>query len=505
MAPLAERIVRHLARPTGTFGGALQGRPRYRPHQGGAFAVMSVPAMLVMLAMCGLAIDIGMIYNRKVELHGIAKTVALAAVRELDGTADGITRALGAGRTAASAHTYRYGVAIPWLDSAISFSTTPGPGAEWISDATARSRPAAVFYVKVDTSALDSAVGTVGTIFMPVIYGAIGSGEVSDKAVAGRSALNVTPFAVCAMSAVPGAGRTNSTGNSELVEYGFRRGVTYDLMALNPNGTTPVNFVVDPVSPPGGLGATDNTSAGTVAPFICTGRMWTPRVTGGAIRVTSPFPIGSLYQHLNSRFDDYSGGSCNPHGAPPDFNIKAYAYDVTNGIPWMNPKPTSHSAAPQVDGARLQTVADSSSAPASAGMYGPLWSYARAVKFSTYREGVAEPTGGYPRFATSDWSKLYPSGPSATSYPSSNPYFATSGNMYLAPRSTHLSISEQNRRVLHIPLLSCPVSAGTNVGATALAVGKFFMTVPATPTSLFAEFVGIAHESTIPGQVTLYP
>jgi len=45
-----------------------------------------------------------------------------------------------------------------------------------------------------------------------------------------------------------------------------------------------------------GLGSASNTSASAIAPFVCTGRLWIPRVTGGAIRVRTPFPIASLYR-----------------------------------------------------------------------------------------------------------------------------------------------------------------------------------------------------------------
>jgi hypothetical protein len=60
----------------------------------------------------------------------------------------------------------------------------------------------------------------------------------------------------------------------------------------------------------------------------------------------------------------------------------------------------------------------------------------------------------------------------------------------------------RDRRVLNIPLLACPVGGGT---ATVLAVGKFFMTVPATATSLYAEFAGTVSPGTLGTDVELYP
>jgi hypothetical protein len=62
-----------------------------------------------------------------------------------------------------------------------------------------------------------------------------------------------------------------------------------------------------------------------------------------------------------------------------------------------------------------------------------------------------------------------------------------------------------NRRVLNIPLLRCPVLAGSPVAAEVLAIGKFFMTVPASDHELFAEFAGLAQPSSLVGQVELYP
>jgi hypothetical protein len=59
--------------------------------------------------------------------------------------------------------------------------------------------------------------------------------------------------------------------------------------------------------------------------------------------------------------------------------------------------------------------------------------------------------------------------------------------------------------VLNIPLLRCPVPAGSPVTAEVLAIGKFFMTVPASDHELFAEFAGLAQPSSLIGQVELYP
>jgi len=486
---------------------------RSRRRQAGAFAVMSAILLLVMLGFCGLAIDAGLIYNRKAELHGIAGNIALAAARELDGTAAGIDAALAKAGEAARRLTYGHGSRLAWDDGAIRFSNTPADGAEWVDAGTARASAARRFYARVDTRALDDDVGLVEAYIMPLFWNAAPRSGIGHTAIAGRATIHVMPLAICAMSPEAGAARTNPGPPAavELVEYGFRRGVTYNLMRLNPDGVQPANFALDPLAPPGGLGSASNTSATAIAPFVCTGRLWIPRVTGGAIRVRSPFPIAALYRQLNSRFDQYEAGVCSPNGAPPDFNIKAYTPGAGGGVAWMNPRPGRQSAQESTAGGRLQTIADLSAPPAgtTADMYGPLWAHSKAVKFSAYVPGASEPRNGYARFATGDWSTLYPGAPApaASGYPNATqPYHQGPGAHYTRPADDlHLAMSVVERRVLHIPLLACPVAPGANVGATALAVGKFFMTAPADEAGVYAEFTGIVPENQLTGEVVLYP
>ncbi|WP_306392205.1 TadE/TadG family type IV pilus assembly protein [Telluria beijingensis] len=483
-----------------------------RRAESGVFAIMFVPLLFLILGFYGLALDIGFVYNRKAELHGVAQGIALAAARELNGTAAGVSAALAKAAQEAQRKKVGYGRALAWSDAAIAFGSSPDGDAEWVGADAARAAPANRYYVKVDTRNLDQDVGAVGTFFIRILAQAQSSMFVSERAVAGRSAVNVVPLAICAMSEVPGAARTNPgpPATVELVEYGFRRGVGYDLMNLNPLGTTPANFVLDPEFPPGAAGAASNTSASTVAPFICTGRVWMTGVTGGAVRVGSPFPIDALYRELNARFEQYTGSVCVANGAPPDYNIKAFSHGASGGAAWMKARATHPGALRAENGSRLQTIADLPSPPAGTapGAYGPLWAYAKAVKFADYVAGSPEPEAGYTPFATSDWPSLYPASPAteSASYPSRlQPYQASTGSYYGKPSNDNLPISVLERRVLHVPLLACPVPAGSNVGAQVLAIGKFFMTVPATNASIHAEFAGILPNHKLTGQVILYP
>jgi hypothetical protein len=483
--------------------------------ESGAFAIMFVPLLFVMLGFCGLALDIGRLYNRKVDLNGLAKAAAMAAAKELNGTDAGLQLAKDRAKEIVEGLRYQHfgeGIAYEWRDAAITFSTGPARGGQWVSGPSSSAPVTALYFVKVDTAGLDATVGEVDTIFMRLLSNTLASVKLTDSAVAGRTGINVTPLAVCAMSPDQAAKRTHTTSGgailSELIQYGFRRGVSYDLMQLNPSGTEPARYLVNPVIAPGVNSTSFNTSI--VAPFMCSGTMWIPRLTGGTVRVTalpSVSPLTSLDTPLNSRFDVFLNSPCNPLGTPPDFNIKGYSYDVDGSVKWMSPTLGLAAAATAPTPNRLETIADVQTSPSAPGDYGPLWAFAKAAKAPDPID-APEPKAGYATFSTADWPTLYKSGPTTSSYPASTPYESTSSatGYYTAPRTANLDISTTKQRVLNIPLLSCSPSApvGANVSATVLGIGRFFMTVPATKDKLIAEFAGLLSEQSISGQVELF-
>lgn len=492
-----------------------------KQRQRGAFAVMAAPVLIMIIGFCGLAIEMGQLYNRKVDMQGIARAAALAAARELNGTPEGIAAAKAAAQNAVTKLRYRSytrGVPVTWTDEALSFSTSPARNGTWVSSADAggsSGQAAGLFFARVDTAGLEATMGTVETLFIRVLDSSLAAIQVSDSVVAGKTSLKAIPIGICAMSASPAAAReaarSNGTKVYELVQYGFRRGVSYDLMRLNPNGTNPRRFLVNPFAEPG----TNDSGVSTTAlvPFVCSGSIWVNRLTGGTIRVSdlpNASPLAALRAALNTRFDNYTGTACDARGAAPDINIKQYAYDQANAVSWMTPIKGSASAASTTINGRLETVADLSTA-ASPETYGPLWGYARAVKLAS-ATSLAEPRGGYAFFEHTDWSTLYPSGPAASSsYPAypSTPYFSgsSSSGYYQPPRTGNRPMQVANRRVLHIPLLSCTAGSpsGPNAEASILAIGRFFMTVPATDDSLIAEFAGSVPPHAIPGHVELFP
>lgn len=488
-----------------------------RRRQGGAFAVMFVPLLVVMIGFWALAVDIGQIYNRKVDLNGIAKAAALAAARELDGTPQGLVAARNAANAAVANlryHNYGGGIPFTWHDDALTFGTTSSRTGTWVPTAGAV-QAAELFFARVDTAGLDPAIGEVRTFFIRILDNNLATVRLSDSAIAGRTSVKAMPIAVCAMSPDAAAARpaSSSSGSvlSELVQYGFRRGISYDLMKLNPNNATPIRFAINPVAEPGATSQNFNIPA--LAPFVCSGSMWVRRLTGGALRVSAlpdTSPLAALHAALNTRFDTYANTSCDPSGTAPDINIKSYAYDEENVVKWMSPNKGTAAVAITTDRGKSEPVVDLPTPPASPGEYGPLWAYAKAAKAPSPLT-APEPAGGYPTFSHTDWPALYPSGPTASSYPSSppTPYFSatTASGYYKPPSPANKPMAVPYRRVLNIPLLACSPSApsGANAPAIVLAVGKFFMTVPATDDSLIGEFAGLIPLQSLPGHVELFP
>ena len=328
----------------------------------------------------------------------------------------------------------------------------------------------------------------------------------SARAVAGRSAIKVTPLGICAMR-----DESHRNHNGELEEYGFRRGVAYNLLDLNrPGSTAGQAFTLNPLG-----GTTPITDVNTLAPFVCTGTMAMVKLKGGKVTVSPSFPISTLFSHLNSRFGTYTGtvSPCDARSAPADENIKEYTYN--GGSPWMSVTPEGQSAKLLETTERRWTVAGPDTVPTgtTAAQFGPLWSYAKAVKYESYEDlGDPEPAAGYGTFDTTAWETLYATGVKAstattstsTPYPTDpstpTPYSHKTGTFFRGPPGTNKSI--RNRRVLNLPLLACPVSGSK---ATVLGIGKFFMTRTATSSSLHGEFAGLVPEQALGTQVELYP
>jgi hypothetical protein len=262
--------------------------------------------------------------------------------------------------------------------------------------------------------------------------------------------------------------------------------VTYNLLRLNPApaSTEGANFLVNPVDFPDAAGGLDtaNFTHAAVAPFVCEGSMAQP--PGNQVYVQQPFPT-DLIPELNSRFGTAS--SC--PAALPDRSIKEFL-----DADWLNndPRPTAHAEERFAADGSLVTVADlPGGTPASRTKedYGTVWAYARPVRYSASAANHAGPA-----FKKADDEKLYPVDSGAklditwsdfTTYlPYNSSFEAPSGNFL------------RYRRVLHVPLLECPVTSGT---ATVLAVGKFMLTVPASNADPSNPYISAEFGGLLPG------
>lgn len=467
-------------------------------------SIMLVMMLMVLLAFIGTAVDLGQLYNRRTDLQNLADGAALAAATRLNGTSAGIASAVAAAAAVAASMKYQYGRAIAWDNAAIRFSASPGiagtPDANWldVGGASAAGVAADLMYVEVDTGALDPALGLITLPFLRALNlqvngAALDSLSIGSSAVAGRSAIPVTPLGVCALDAVNPVTQRTSGALVEAIQWGFRRGVNYNLLDLSPAGpTTALNFLVDPINHP----TIANFAIADVAPFVCSGTMPMARVPN-TMRVQFPFPT-ALIDQLNSRFDVYpaAASSCDPVSAPPDNNVREYLRTTVTppqeqtaiNVQRLLPPPP-----PVVPETRV-TVAELApgNPPPHTSQYGVLSSYAMAAKW------VAGNPDNYPSFVKGDWSTLYRalSGPLTLpmlSYPATlTPYNASGSSNYLAPSHTGVA----RRRVLNLPLLACPDPVGGNYSTAAvLAIGQFFMSAKASaagPTPIISgEFAGI--------------
>ena len=470
-----------------------------RERERGVFSIMAAVLILVILGLCGFALDLSRTYNRKSELQTAADAIALAAAAELDGTAAGITRARAAALEASARNAaYNHNSYMEWTEAALKFGPAPS-GSGWVDPDTAYAQPARMFFAEVDTAMLDERHGRVDTLLIRVLSSSSAIARVRSRAVAGRSSVNVLPLAICAMTdTTDPAGQTGPNG--ELVELGFRRGISYNLMNLNPkSNATPANFLINPFAPAGTSGASVIARLDAVEPAVCIGRLNIPYVIGGNITVDHGFPLASLFEQLNSRFATYTA-PCTALTAPPDTNVKEFTRAVVSN--WMTTTPLQSAAIHQPSTKRV-TIADLAPLDAPAGttadQWGPLWIYAKAAKAEKYNPNTAEPAGGYTTFATSDWGTLYKNGTPTlkAALPTPAPY--KSG--IVAPAG-YTGVAD--RRVLNVPLLRCPVQAGSPAPAEVVGIGKFYMTVKATKDDLIGEFAGLLRQEQLTGQVELY-
>ena len=462
--------------------------------QDGAISILYALMLPAIIGCAGLAIDLGLFYLRKAQLQNVADSIALAAAQKLNGTAAGITAADNSACDIAVQARVGLGTLLRWNSNALTFASAPdAPESEWqTAGALGTTASAGARYARVDLRVLSESMRSMQPMFLGVVGVSAETVNLGTVAVAGPTALAVTPLAICAMSTKASDTRTNpgTPDVAELVNYGFRFGVGYNLLNLNPGGTTAEYFLVDPIHAPGAGGTFSETS---VAPFMCAGMVAYPVIGTGTIGLRRPGAFNQ-WQQLNSRFNIYAGApACNPVTAPPDRNIKNYTGANAN---WMNQVPTNVTADSTTASGTLRTIADAAPSPPPSplpapGKYGIRWAYGPAKT----------PAGGnlaYTTFAT-----LYPANGANTlksGYPAAGPY-TTGGSSY----GVTVATGQANRRLLNIPLLNCAtVGTGAQTHGSVVAIARFFLTAPASATEVPGEFAGIVTEARLPAAIGLH-
>lgn len=476
-------------------------------HRRGSVAVIYAMVLIPIIGFAGLALDLSFAYTRRTEMQSVADAAAMAAARALNGTMAGIAAAKIEARTMAERQKYSFGKSVVWNDAALRFSDSPDkPDADWLpAGAVNAASVTNLYYAKVDTLELGDAHATVEVVFTRVLGGARETLQMAGRAIAGRTSIQVTPLAVCAISDTRVTSRDIDKGGGiveqEVLNHGFRRGVSYNLLNMNPHGPTAVSYLVNPLDFPDQLENLNHRSLPVVRPFVCSGSIAASNLrTGSRLFVANPFPP-ALITEINSRFSLYTGSACNKVPAPPDANIKQYNAFYFGW--WMNASGTINgSAASHPVGTRLLTIADETAVVTGVtnAHYGPLWAYSRAARYNS-----AAPDGVGANFPKDDWRHLYPvtSGDFLESSHSDGvppPYIQNAGMHRTSPPVTGI----RQRRVLNVPLLACPV---TTSSATVLAIGRFFMAsqaVNAATPAVHGEFGGLVGDDELAATVGLY-
>lgn len=514
------------------------------PHrQQGAVAIMvGLLLLLVLIPLGGLVIDLGHLYIAKAELQNAADAAALAAAKDLNNTTAGVNAAVTNGQTIGGKHEYDFDVMLSLPESAFSFGSTPdGP---WVSAASARISPANLSFVKVDTDSK-----TLNTYLMGVA--GIANTDTKGVAVAGRYVTLVTPIGICAIDPDNRTAKYSyASGISELVEFGFRRGVGYNSFSLGSlGGATYDPYLINPVSPGSGSCDASASSAASTAPFVCNGNSAVLTTGSSGLVYTNTGMSNSIEKALNSRFGDYTGSPCVAAQAPPDKNVKEFFCRgggdgcvstatpdpaTTPPINWMESGGDIYPNRMSVDthivgSASLPNypVPSQSSGGPSGGTYanfdnyGPLWTYTRPVTATSATPPSADVAitvaQANASLLAADPGKMYGTAASnyfdtgAGKYPTSvgsgmssdyqpAPYNQTGdSNYWETPSGSTPGVAD--RRVLNLIMVDCrtaPInSPGSSCGKmTAVGVGRFFMLRRASfggagGNKLDLEFVGL--------------
>jgi len=478
--------------------------------QAGAVAIIFGLVIFVLFGFMALVIDLGRTYVVRTELQNAADAAALSGAKELDQTAAGVTRGVNAAIVTAAQNKFNFSSAVVITIANISLGDCPQdscmvPASTVVSDGLASGKT----FLKVDVRS-----GDLPTFFARIPTTREGEGVTSTStfglAVAGYYSTKIVPVGVCAIEpTAPSSVLAHPGGLNELKQFGFRRGISYNIPQLGPLGATGDPIWLNPTNAPPEECNASNSSANVTRPFVCTGSSTIITELPAQVYANTGGSYGALVDPMNSRFNVFANGAnaCDPASAPPDTNILEYGKAAADK--WMNPDLPTDKAVDlnlKIDEDTAKPVLNP-----TGNDFGVLWSFNAAVS----AVADADAPGGYKAgapFATSDWPGLYPgkNAPDAL-YPSTDaPYRSNSTNYSTAPGTN--GPGRTNRRLLNVVIVDC---AGLSSGGLAcasmpvLAIGKFFMqrraklTGNANDRELGGEFAGLL-ETIPPADIKLY-
>jgi len=524
----------------------VQRIPKHHQQRGAVAVMTGLLLMLVLIPVAGLVLDLGHLYIVKTELQNLADASSLAAAKDLDNTDAGLNKAVATGKALALKNRYDFGSTMTLQDANFRFAATPdGPWytlAQSLGNATGRS------FVEVNTKVGGDggSAQSINTWLMRIAGD--NSTSTFGVAVAGRYVNTVTPVGICAIDPVRRTANYDYGTFTEIVEFGFRRGMSYNVFELGSlGGASSDPYQINPVnSPPNGCVAA-NSSTNVVEPFICVGNSAVVPTGVGQV-YTNTGVSATLEKAFNSRFNDYSGGSkCDPATAPPDVNVKEYLPGATEapagwqdsgGTALPSQQSVSTSGSPVLPQYSLpyeaSAIAPTKVWPSTVGgrvttqstypQHGVMWSYTPAVQADGSTAVTPAQANGTIGTNTPGTDKLMygPKGSAinyidAATYPTAvgagftsqyaAPYNQASGPTFLAPAGR---TGVENRRILNIVLIDCrtpPVGSASCGVMNVVGIGKFFMQKKAdlggSPKKLNVEFTGLV-EPVPSSEVKLY-
>lgn len=474
----------------------------------GAIALMLALSLFVLFGFMALAMDLGRTYVVRTELQNAADAAALAGALELKQDLSGIANAISRAVDTAKAHSSRFSsqAQIDITAANLAVGTCPRDDCMTpISNITTNAQATGQTFLRVQIPS-----GTMATLFARLMPWSSNSSLTSTstfgRAIAGRYVTKVTPIGLCAFRDASGVAHPKNeviepvpgSGKKELVHFGFRRGMSYNIFDMGNIGGPSTPYLINPIDVYPKPCTPANSSADSTAPFMCSGSsaVVTTTATTNYVYGNTGVSGGRVETALNSRFNIYGNGanaSCDPVQSPPDTNIRAFGCTgpgcVNPAADWMTPSRQSMNPA----------------STTSANDYGVLWSYSRAVPPMGTLPNVLPDTDN--AYTTLDWADLYPVGP-----PTANGNFPANTSPYLDPGHTTPPTGrtgQKDRRVLDVAIIDCNNVSGSGSCKVlpVLGVGRFFMQAPAVVNGgpnakLNLEFAGLINDP-IP-QVVLY-